>query len=238
MAQKAKKKRFIEVDIPIINKTTQILAYEIEELNNRFLKYDLTRILKGKSIELSLGIKVNGDEATAYPLKATLIPYFLRRMMRKGTNYVEESFSAECNDAQIRIKPFLITRKKVSRAVRKALRNKAKEELIAYVKDKSADKIFEEVIHNKMQRPLSIVLKKIYPLSLCEIRVLKIEKTFEQNSETKTSVKPKKSVKELSEEKIEEMNSEQTEKPQESKESTKPKKERAKKTSEKETEEE
>jgi len=238
MAQKAKKKRFIEVDIPIINKTTQILAYEIEELNNRFLKYDLTRILKGKSIELSLVIKVNGDEATAYPLKATLMPYFLRRMMRKGTNYVEESFSAECNDAQIRIKPFLITRKKVSRAVRKALRNKAKEELIAYVKDKSADKIFEEVIHNKMQRPLSLVLKKIYPLSLCEIRVLKIEKTFEQNSETKTSVKPKKSVKELSEEKIEEMNSEQTEKPQESKESTKPKKERAKKTSEKETEEE
>ena len=238
MVQKAKKKRFIEVDIPIINKTTQVLAYEFEELNNRFLKYDLTRILKGKSIELSLVIKVIGDKAVAYPLKATLMPYFLRRVMRKGTNYVEESFSAQCSDAQIRIKPFLITRKKVSRAVRKALRNRAKEELIAYVKDKSADKIFEEVIHNKMQRPLSLVLKKIYPLSLCEIRVLKVEKTFEQSSETKTSVKSKKSVKESAEDKAGETKNEELGEIQESKENTKPKKERAKKTSEKETEEE
>jgi ribosomal protein S3AE len=104
-----------------------------------------------------------------------LLPYFLRRMVRKGTNYVEDSFVTECQDAKIIIKPFLITRRKVSRAVRTALRKKAKEELINYVKDKTSEELFDEVLKNQIQRPLSQKLKKIYPLSLCEIRVFEIK---------------------------------------------------------------
>ena len=107
------------------------------------------------------------------------MPYFLKRMVRKGTNYVEDSFSAKCEDAQMRIKPILITRKKVPRAVRKALRNKAKEELTDYIKDKSSKELFEEIISNKIQKSLSLKLKKIYPLSLCEIRIFKVEKESE-----------------------------------------------------------
>ena len=88
----------------------------------------------------------------------------------------------ECADSQLRIKPFLVTRRKVSRAVRKALRNKAKEELIIYLKNKKTDDIFDEVLRNQLQKTLSLKLKKIYPLSTCEIRILKIEKKLE-NSE-------------------------------------------------------
>jgi len=96
-------------------------------------------------------------------------------MMRKGTNYVEDSFLAQCKDNQMRIKPFLITRRKVSRAVRKALRNKAKEELIKYTETKTSDELFEDLMRNTIQRELSLRLKKVYPLSLCEIRMLNIE---------------------------------------------------------------
>jgi len=113
------------------------------------------------------------------------MPYYLKRMVRKGTNYVEDSFSTEAKDVQIRIKPFLVTRRKVSRAVRKALREKAKEELIAYAKSKSAEEIFQDVLKNVLQKQLSLKLKKIYPLSLCEIRVLKVEKELESKKETK-----------------------------------------------------
>jgi len=60
--------------------------------------------------------------------------------------------------------------------VGKALREKAREELIKYVKDKESEKLFDEVLKNQIQKPLSLKLKKIYPLSLCEIRVLKVEK--------------------------------------------------------------
>jgi ribosomal protein S3AE len=172
MAAEKRKKKFFDVEIPIISKQTQMQAYEIPELNGRLMKYDLTRILRGKSIMLTLKVKVEGNGATTIPTKLVLMPYFLRRMIRKGTNYVEDSFSAECQDAKLRIKPLLVTRKKVSRAVRNALRVKAREELINYVKDKPSTELFNQVLNNQIQKPLSMKLKKIYPLALCEIRVL------------------------------------------------------------------
>jgi ribosomal protein S3AE len=175
MAIAKKKKRFFEVEMPIISKQTQLQAYELEELKERNIIYDLTRILKGKNLIMHFRVKVENNQAIAYPKKTQVLPCYIRRMMRKGTNYVEDSFTAQCKDNQMRIKPFLITRRKVSRAVRKALRNKAKEEINDYVKNKTSEELFEELMRNTIQRELSLKLKKIYPLSLCEIRILAIE---------------------------------------------------------------
>jgi len=185
MAQAKIKKKFFDVNIPLINKETQLLAYKPADLNGKVIKYDLTRLMRGKSIILQVNVKVDGEDITTTPKQIKLMPYYLKRMVRKGTNYVEDSFSTEAKDVQIRIKPFLVTRRKVSRAVRKALREKAKEELIAYAKSKSAEEIFQDVLKNVLQKQLSLKLKKIYPLSLCEIRVLKVEKELESKKETK-----------------------------------------------------
>ncbi len=176
MAQAKRKKRFFDVEIPIIKKETQMQAYEPEELNGRMINYDLTRFLKGKSALFQLTVKSDGKEITATPTQIKILPYFLRRMVRKGTDYVEDSFSAECKNATLTLKPLLVTRKKVSRKIRNALRLKAREELSNYIKEKKSDEIFEEAIRNELQRNLSVKLKKIYPLSLCEIRILKVEK--------------------------------------------------------------
>jgi len=180
MAQAKKRKKFFDVSIPIIGKETHLIGYEIGELNGKTIKYDLTRMLKGKAMIMQLKVKVEGDKAIATPKSTKLMPYFLKRVIRKGTNYVEDSFSVKCKDAQIRIKPLLVTRRKVSRAVRKNLRGKARKELIDYVKDKNAETLFDDILQNKIQKTLSIKLKKIYPLSLCEIRVFAIEKNSEK----------------------------------------------------------
>jgi len=170
MAITKKRKKFFDVEIPIIGKTTQLQAYELKELNNKLIKYDLTRILRGKAILLQCQVQVKDNKAIATPKKISLMPYFLKRMVRKGTNYVEDSFSANCKNAQVKIKPFLITRRKVSRAVRKSLREKAREELINNIKDKDIGILFDELLKNQIQKELSLKLKKIYPLSVCEIR--------------------------------------------------------------------
>ena len=178
MAKLKKRKKFFDVEIPLVGKETHLQAYDLKELEGRTIKYDLTRFLKGKSMIIKLKVKVEGEKAIATPIEIKLMPYFLKRMVRKGTNYVEDSFSTKCKNAQVRIKPFLITRRKVSRAVRKALRNKAKAELIEYVKDKDTETLFDDILKNQIQKPLSLKLKKIYPLSLCEIRIFKVEKEF------------------------------------------------------------
>lgn len=179
MAAAKRKKRFFNVSIPMIRKVTQLQAFEVKDLDNRFIKYDLTRVLKGKSTTMTFKTKVNEDEVLTTPYELRLLPFYLKRMVRRGTNYVEDSFSTETKDGQIKIKPFLVTRRKVSRAVRKALREKANEELKAWAKENNSSDMFEEVLRNKIQRELSVKLKKIYPLSLCEIRVLKVEEKKE-----------------------------------------------------------
>ena len=175
MAQAKRKKTFFDVNIPLAGKETHLQAYELKDLNGKIVNYDMTRILRGKGMILQSKIKIEDDKAIAVPRQIKLMPFFLKRMVRKGTNYVEDSFSVPCEDGQLRIKPFLVTRRKVSRKVRKALREKAREEIIEFVKTKKSDAVFEAVVQNQLQKPLSLILKKIYPLSLCEIKTLKTE---------------------------------------------------------------
>ena len=185
MAIAKRKKRFFDVEMPIIKKDTQLQAFELKDLEKRFIKYDLTRILRGKSILLQLIVNVKNEKAIASPTGLTIMPYFLKRATRKGTDYVEDSFNVECKDAKIQIKPFIVTRRRVSRAVRKELRSQAKKELENILKTKKSEIIFGEVLNNKLQKELSLKLKKVYPLSLCEIKSLKILKKIEEKVEDK-----------------------------------------------------
>lgn len=186
MAITKKRKKFFDVEIPIIKKQTQLYAFDISELEGRDLKYDLTRILRGKNILLRSKVIVNGENASSIPIELEIMPLFLNRAVRKGADYVEDSFSAKCKDSELKIKPLLVTRAKVSKQIRKALREKTKDELIKYVKSKNSEEIFEEVLKNKFQRELSSKLKKIYPLSFCDIRNLKVEKFSDKKESEKT----------------------------------------------------
>ena len=191
MAKAKKKQKFFDVDMPILSKETQLYGYAIEDFHGKTIKYDLTRFLRGKNMILKLKVQVKDGKADSYPIELKLLSPYLRRMVRKGTNYVEDSFSIETKNARVRIKPFLITRKKVSRVVRKALREKAKKELTKNLEGKTTQTIFEDLLQNKIQKSLSSVLKKIYPLSLCEIRIFNIEKEFPEKKEEKKENKIK-----------------------------------------------
>ena len=85
MAQAKRKKKFFEIEIPIIEKTTQLFGYDLEEFNGKFMKYDLSRILRGKGMEVQLKVLVKDGEAIALPKKAVLFQYFIKRVNKKNT---------------------------------------------------------------------------------------------------------------------------------------------------------
>jgi ribosomal protein S3AE len=95
-------------------------------------------------------------------------------MIRKGSDYIEDSFIVECKDAKATIKPYMITRNKISRAVRAEIRNEVKKYIESYAKARTIKEIMSDIISNKIQKELSLKSKKIYPLALCEIRVFEI----------------------------------------------------------------
>ena len=181
--KKTIKKKFMPMNIPLINKEIEVYGVNIESFDNRFIKLDLTSDLKGRAIELKLKVKVTESKAEANPVELQLMGFYIRRMMRKGVDYVEDSFVAKCKDNNLRIKPFLITRKRVSNKVLAGLRTLTKSEITNYIQDKNFEELILDVINNKIQKELNFKLKKIYPLALCEIRFLGIDKSKKGSQE-------------------------------------------------------
>lgn len=177
MATKAKKgikKSFYELEAPITATKIQLYAGEKEELVGKTIVLDLTRNLRGKSLLLTLKVKMDGDKLTGEPVKIVLAGSYVRKIMRKGCDYVEDSFLTVCKDKQIIIKPFLITKNRVSRVVSKILRNTAHKILENYVKTRTAQEVFVDITSNKIQKELSTKLRKIYPLVVNEVRWFEI----------------------------------------------------------------
>ena len=175
-AKKNIKKSFFEVTAPFTSTKIELYTDSPDSLVNKTVKIDLTKDLKGKSLELKLRIIKKENKLESQSESIELAGSYIRKSMRTGVDYVEDSFVAETREGLSKIKPFLLTRKRVSRTILKVLRNEAKSFILAYVKTRTYDEIFSDIITNKLQKQLSIKLKKIYPLALCEIRVFEIVK--------------------------------------------------------------
>lgn len=168
------KKKFFEVKLPLTAAKVFLYGVQAEQFVGNVVKLDMTKHLKGKSLELRAKVFLENNNLSGEPISLELIKSYIRRMIRKGSDYVEDSFTLKCKDATLVVKPFLLTRKKVSRSVRNELRIATKKHLESFMTIRTAEEIFSEVMTNKIQKELFLKLKKIYPLSLCEIRVIEI----------------------------------------------------------------
>jgi len=166
----AERKRFIDVNVPTLDSEIRILG-TAQELDKKTIKLDLTRKMKGKGLTVKLRIFNKEGKLIAVPDRLELTKSYIRRIMRKRVDYVEDSFKAPCEDLRVTIKPLLITRKKVSRAVRRNLRNTTKEFLLDYIKTRKYIDVCEEILNGNLQKTLLPKLKKVYPLSFCDIRI-------------------------------------------------------------------
>lgn len=176
-AKKNIKKSFYEVNAPVTATKIQLYAASQEELVGQTIRLDLTKNLRGKNLELKLKVKSKGSELYAEPVAVQLMSSYLHRVVRKGTDYAEDSFVVECRDCTARIKPLLVTRRRVSRSILNELRKNANDFLKSHLKTRNGEEIISEIITNKLQKQLSMKLKKVYPLALCEIRMFEVGKT-------------------------------------------------------------
>lgn len=184
------KKKFFKVQVPVLNKEIELYGTSIKSFDNQFIKLDLANELRGKGAHLRL--KIDADEtATCHPVELKLISSFIKRVMRKGVDYSEDSFITQCKDNKIKIKPFMITKKRVTKKVLRGLRNEARKELEDYAKDKTFEKIIADIISGKIQKDMSTKMKKVYPLNLFEIKSIEIhnKEEYHEAKEEKQEVK-------------------------------------------------
>jgi ribosomal protein S3AE len=246
--KKGGKKGFFEVEAPMTAVKVSLYGGSAEEFEGRVVTIDMTKSLRGKSLELRMKVKNVDGKLIAELISAKLAGSFIRRSMRRGTDYVEDSILINCKDGKVAVKPFMITRRRVSRAVRRALREEARKFLEGYVRIRTVKDLFSEIMASKIQRSLASKLKKIYPLAFCEIRTFEVlgekEKVSEENEvveevneveEANASLKEEKEIKEVKKEvkvkkvKVEKGVKEKVEKKEEKNDEVKEKKEEKKK---------
>ncbi|MEK6847352.1 MAG: hypothetical protein AABY16_04245 [Nanoarchaeota archaeon] len=173
-AKKGIKKKFFDVKIPLTATKVKLYAPNEEALHNSIVKIDMTKNLKGKNVELRAKVILKEGKIDSELLSLIVVPSYIRRIMRRGIDYVEDSFEMSCKDAKFRIKPFMITRSHVSRTVRNKIRITARKFLESQLNIKNITEIFSEIMSNKLQKNLSLKVKKIYPLAFCEIRWIEV----------------------------------------------------------------
>jgi len=180
MARSERKKPY-SVEIPYFNQSFKVLSTNPETLPGKLMKLDMTRMLRGRSMEGNLLIKKEGDKLVSEFIALKVLHSYIKRMMRKNISWVEDSFVVKTKDLQLRIKPFMITRKRVHRSLRKELRERTKEIITKTITEMPSAEVFEAVIKGALQKDLMSKLKKVYPLAFFEIRVLKIERPKHQD---------------------------------------------------------
>lgn len=230
----AERKKYIDVRIPILDSSLRVLG-TFETLRDKTIKLDLTRKMRGKGLMATFRILGKEKELYAVPNRLELVKTYIQRMIRKRVDYVEDSFRSRCADVAITIKPFLITRKRVSRAVRKNLRNTCREFLLENIKEKNYLDICNEILDGSLQKSMLPRLKKIYPLSFCDLRIFETkeidkiapQKDLKLESEVETIKEETEEIKSQIEEIDEEVKKEET-----LKKEKKPRKKKEEKSSE------
>ncbi|PIN86184.1 hypothetical protein COV19_06210 [Candidatus Woesearchaeota archaeon CG10_big_fil_rev_8_21_14_0_10_44_13] len=177
-----KKKKWHKVLAPklfndmVIGETPSL---EPNTLIGRTLKINmltLTGDIKKQNIDITFEIeKVMGDTAYTRIKKFEINPAAVRRFIRRGKNRVDDSFICLTSDnKKVKVKPFLVTFSKTTNSVLCALRKRAREFFARAVKSTTYDNLCREIVTYNVQKAMRDNLKKIYPLRVCDVRVMEI----------------------------------------------------------------
>src|SRR3989344_3815171 len=128
------KKKFYEVSSPMTATKIHLYSTSLEALDNKVVKLDLSRSMRGKNVDLLLRVKLKGGELVGEPSGFFVLGSYIRKIIRRGTDYVEDSFKTSTRDSEVLVKIFLMTRHKVSRAIQTSLRNETKDFIVSLFK--------------------------------------------------------------------------------------------------------
>jgi len=160
-------------------KIGETMAYEPSQLVGRKLRVNLMTLMndsRKQNVNINFIIdSINGENGVCKVVGYELNKAHLKRLVKKGISKIEDSFLAESKDGvKFKIKPLLITRFKLKNSVATEMRKRLKEKVKNSFKQTNWEEIIISIVQNRLQRDLKGVLKKVYPLSYFEVRVLEL----------------------------------------------------------------
>jgi small subunit ribosomal protein S3Ae len=178
-SDKKKKKKFW---YPIVapkqfqnTKLGETRAYNAEELVGKVVKSNLMTLTndpKKQSITLSFRVQeISNNTGVTSLINYSINNAHIKRLVRKASKKLEGSFIVKTKDNKTyRIKPIILTRYKANNSVLTALRKGSEELITKYIAGLNSEDVYAQIITHKLQMETKNTLKKIYPISICEIK--------------------------------------------------------------------
>lgn len=187
----------------------ETLVYEPQQMIGKIIRQNLMNLIsdvKRQNVNVIFEVvNVENDKGHTNFVGYAMVQSSVKRMVRRNISKIDMSFTCATSDKRnIRIKPLIITRMSTSVSVASKIRKHAHEFLIKYIGGISFDNFTNDLIRHKMQDALRYHLKKVYPVRVCEIRFMQVEKLHKPE----TDKKGKTVTKELKSEEIVSKNSE------------------------------
>ncbi|MEM4757792.1 MAG: hypothetical protein QW184_01400 [Nanopusillaceae archaeon] len=123
-------------------------------------------------------VSFSGEKYYTELKELALYEAYVRRIVRKGTSKVDESFVVKTLDGvDVRIKPLIITKHKANRRQKASIRKICKEFLQNKVQSLEFYDLINKIMNYEIQDELKPILNKIFPVDKVEIRrLVRIEK--------------------------------------------------------------
>lgn len=173
-----KKKRWITILAPkLFNEQVIGESYvgEPQELVGRHVSISLM-ILTGdpqkQSVNVSFKITgIKNDMVITELVGYKMQPASAKKLMRRSREKIEDSFIVESADKRIiRIKPIIVTRGRTTGSVLASMSKLQRAFLAKVISQLDAEGLIRDVVQKKIQHGLSQLLRRLYPVSACEIR--------------------------------------------------------------------
>lgn len=153
----------------------EILYSDQKTLIGRILRinlYLLTNDSRKQNAELSFKItNTDGKTADTQIISYRVLNAYIKRVIRKGKEKVDDSFMCETKDnIKVKIKPFFITKNKTKNSIVTKLRMLTRKIVTDYCKSVEFEKLIRDATNNFLQKNIKQELKKIYPMNLFELR--------------------------------------------------------------------
>jgi small subunit ribosomal protein S3Ae len=214
VTKKVKKKKWFPIIAPkLFNEKVlgECLLTDSELMKGRHITLNMMNITgdpKKQSTNLQFLIRnvIDGKGMTEL-VKYEMSNSFVKRLIRRGKNKVDDSFLTKTMDGKVvRVKPLAITLKNTNKSVLSSLRLELRKVIKEKFSKLTFSQIIESLIQYKLQRELKTSVVKIYPLRTCEIR------SFSTNirkylGEAQSGEAPSESESELKDVKVEEAQS-------------------------------
>ena len=162
-------------------------------MSGRYISTNLMNLTgnpKNQNVNLKFRVeKIIGAKGIAYPSGYTIMPSSLRRLIKRKSERIDDAFTCTTSDnVKIRVKPLVVTRGQTKNSVITLMRKIVRKLLTSIVQNSNYITFFTDIINYRVQKAMRDHLKKVYPVSVCEIRVAEAmpnEKLGDLNEEVK-----------------------------------------------------